>query len=249
MNRQLINKLPRHLQHCAECPAITGGICDGLDEQALSDLSAMAHHRTVAAGQVIFSEGESPACVANILSGTIKLTKALADGRQQIVGILFPPDFLGRAHGGPSTYMAEAATEVELCCYPPEDFLRLMEKHPCLERRLHDKTLDELDAAREWMVLLGRKTAREKVASFLFMLARRAWKAGCAGEDGQTLFHLSLRRADMADYLGLTIETVSRQITKLRGEGLIVAEGHGYMRVPGLAALARAAGQDEADIR
>ncbi len=249
MNLRPDQILPEQLRSCRSCPAAKGGICEGLGEEELSELSRIAHHRTIPAGRIIFSENEKPEFFANILSGTVRLTKALADGRQQIVGILFPPDFLGRAHGATNACFAEAATDVELCCYPAEAFRNLMQRFPGLEHRLYEKTLDELDAARDWMVLLGRKTAREKVASFLLVLARRARKAGCAthGDDGGVTFDLPLRRVDIADYLGLTIETVSRQITRLRSEGLITAVGSGCMHAPSLAALAAAAGQDEDD--
>ena len=242
--------LPPHLAGCADCPAAHGGgICETLGTEELNALNAMAHHKTIPAGQVIFAENEKPEWFANILSGTVKLTKSLADGRQQIVGILFAPDFLGRALGKTNACYAEAATEVELCCYPAGAFLALLERYPSIERRLHEKTLDELDGARDWMVLLGRKTAREKVASFLYMLARRARKAGCRACAGpQVVFDLPLRRADIADYLGLTIETVSRQITRLRADGLIAMEPGQAVRVPSMSALARTAGRDEPDI-
>jgi CRP/FNR family transcriptional regulator len=215
----------------------------GVEE--LQALNHIACHKIIPAGQVIFAENEEPAFFANILSGAVKLTKSLSDGRQQIVGILFSPDFLGRALGRTNACFAEAATEVELCSYPAGAFTSLMKRYPALEHRLYEKTLDELDAARDWMVLLGRKTAREKVASFLYMLARRARMAGCrqCGDDGIG-FDLPLRRVDIADYLGLTIETVSRQITRLRADGLIVTGGKPDVRAPDMAALARAAGQD-----
>ena len=81
----------------------------------------------------------------------------------------------------------------------------------------------ELDAARDWMLLLGRKTAEEKVASFLYMLARRSMLTGCVHKNtpGMSGFELPLTRADIADYLGLTIETVSRAFSKLKREGII----------------------------
>ena len=238
--------LPRALAGCRDCPAHAGGgVCEAIGVEELEALNRIAHHKTIPAGQIIFAENEEPAFFANILSGAVKLTKSLADGRQQIVGILFPPDFLGRALGGANACYAEAATDTELCCYPAGAFTALMKRYPALEHRLYEKTLDELDSARDWMVLLGRKTAREKVASFLYMLARRARLAGCPKCDGDGVaFDLPLRRADIADYLGLTIETVSRQITRLRADGLIRAGEKSAMVAPDMAALARAAGQD-----
>lgn len=160
---------------------------------------------------------------ANILNGVVKMTKTLADGRQQIVGLLFPTDFLGRAFVTEAPYRAEAATDLELCAFPHSSFEQLLHKYPQLEHRLLESTLSELDTAREWMLLLGRKTAEEKVASFLHLLTKRAdLSAPCnANQDGPLRFPLPLTRTDMADYLGLTIETVSRQITRLKKQGVI----------------------------
>ena len=115
------------------------------------------------------------------------------------------------------------------------------------QQRLFQHTLDELDAARDWMLLLGRKTAEEKVASFLYMLARRSMLGGCAhkNEAGAAAFELPLTRADMADYLGLTIETVSRQLTRLKTSHVIRLSTSRLIMVPDLRKLALAAGQDD----
>ena len=170
----------------------------------------------------------------------------MPDGRQQIVGLLFAPDFVGRAYCETNPYFAEAATAVELCCFPRDRFEALLKEFPGLEHRLFERTLNELDSAREWMVLLGRKTATEKVASFLFLLAKRAQMTGCphGPAAAYTLFELPLSRADIADYLGLTIETVSRQITKLRAQGHIDLVNTQQLSVPSINVLCNAAGLD-----
>ncbi len=215
------------------------------DEQLLR-LSEIAHRRKYAAGQMIMSDEEPVTFFANVISGTIKLTKTIADGRQQIVGLLFPPDFLGRTFSRNNPYFAEAASDVEVCTYPNEAFERLVDIYPELKHRLFERTLDELDAARDWMVLLGRKTAEEKVASFLLLLARRSVMADCSrqGSVSATQFDLSLRRADMADYLGLTIETISRQLTRLKTAGTINMVDARTIKVPDISTLAEAAGQE-----
>lgn len=135
--------------------------------------------REAVGGPTIISDEEPVDFFANIVSGAVKLTKTLPDGRQQIVGLLFAPDFLGRAYSKNNPYTAEAATDVEICAFPNAAFERLVGEYPGLQQRLFQHTLDELDAARDWMLLLGRKTAEEKVASFLFMLARRSMLTGC----------------------------------------------------------------------
>src|SRR5690606_30284030 len=104
----------------------------------------------------------------------------LEDGRQQIVGLQFASDFVGRLFGGKAVYIAEAATQVELCCYGRSQFEGLLAEFPMMKQALLQRTLDELDAAREWMVLLGRKSASERVASFILMIAERQQRAGCA---------------------------------------------------------------------
>jgi CRP/FNR family transcriptional regulator len=216
-----------------------------MDDIQIRKLSQIARHKHYAAGQMILSDQEPVAFFANVISGTVKLTKTMPDGRQQIVGLLFPPDFLGRAFSRSNPYSAEAANDVELCAFPNAAFERLTAEYPDLQHKLFERTLDDLDAAREWMLLLGRKTAEEKVASFLAMLARRSLPAGRQPAEApeKAVFELPLTRADMADYLGLTIETVSRQLTKLKTAKLIRIVNNRLIEVPGLEKLNDIAGQ------
>mgnify|MGYP002078786120 CR=1 FL=1 len=218
-----------------------------MDDVQVKKLAQIAHRKKIPAGQTIISDEEPVDFFANVISGAIKLTKTLPDGRQQIVGLLFAPDFLGRAYSKNNPYTAEAATDVEICTFPNAAFERLVSEYPGLQQRLFQHTLDELDAARDWMLLLGRKTAEEKVASFLFMLARRSMlTSGCTHKSGSgsAAFELPLTRADMADYLGLTIETVSRQLTRLKTSNVIRLSTNRLIMVPDLDRLAYAAGQD-----
>lgn len=234
------------ITRCEQCSVRNRAVCAALREDELSELNRIARRKLVHAGETILSDQEPASFLGNIVSGVVKLTKTLADGRQQIVGLQFPPDFLGRAFSAKNPYFAEAATEVELCCFQRPDFERLMSDHPDLEHRLFERTLHELDAAREWMVLLGRKTAEEKVASFLLMLANRSAMIGCADDEtpNEARFVMPLTRSDIADYLGLTIETVSRQITRLRVRGIIRPLDSRTFLVPNLELLTRAAGHD-----
>ena len=114
---------------------------------------------------------------------------------------------------------------MQLCTFEKTQFERLTKDFRDLEHRLFEHTLDELDAAQEWMLLLGRKSAEEKVASFLLMVARRMQSVGCKHSGGPTRFDLPLARAEIADFLGLTIETVSRQFTRLKVDKYISLEG------------------------
>ncbi len=151
------------------------------------------------------------------------------------------PDFLGRPFKAESEVAAEAATEVELCSFPRGALERMMAEQPGLEHRLLQQTLEELDQAREWMVTLGRKTAAERIASFLLMIARNI-DPSAGPERRGAAFDLPLSRAEIADFLGLTIETVSRQLTRLRSDGVIRIENNRHVIIDDIARLASRAG-------
>ncbi len=206
-------------------------------------LNRLSRKRSVPAGQVILGEGEARTIFANIVSGVVKLTKTLDDGRQHIIGLLFASDFLGRAFRDDNPYFAEAATDVELCVFPTAGFERLLVEHPGLEHRLFQYTLTELNSCQEWMLLLARKKAEERVASFLLMIAKRVPNLGCAHSDrpNEVRFILPLSRTEISDCLGLTIETVSRQITRLKTKGVIELMNYREIVIPDVRRLQQAA--------
>ncbi|MDW6024810.1 Crp/Fnr family transcriptional regulator [Mesorhizobium sp. BAC0120] len=227
---------------CHACEARHRGLCGALDPQQLIALSKTSSRREVPTGAELIGEAELVERYSNVLSGVVKLTKTLKDGRQQIVGLQFAPDFLGRPFKAESAMNAEAVTTVSLCSFPKATVERMMKESPELERRLLNQTLKQLDEARDWLVTLGRKTAAEKVASFLLLIARNIDPTG--GSDTRSkAFDLPLTRSDIADFLGLTIETVSRQLTKLRTQGLIRIENNRHVVIHDIARLERRAGQ------
>jgi CRP/FNR family transcriptional regulator len=205
---------------CAACEARHNGVCGALEPDQLMTLAKTSYKHTVREGSELIGDAEKIESYSNILSGVVKLTKTLGDGRQQIVGLQFAPDFLGRPFKVESAINAEAATELSLCSFPRAAIERMMKDSPHLEHRLLTQTLRELDEARDWMVTLGRKTALEKVASFLLLIARHIDPTADPKQKSVT-FDLPLTRADIADFLGLTIETVSRNLTKLRTRRII----------------------------
>jgi CRP/FNR family transcriptional regulator len=221
---------------CRSCEARHGGICGVLDADQLVTLSKTSSKHSVQAGAELVGDAETIDHYSNVLSGVVKLTKTLPDGRQQIVGLQFAPDFLGRPFRKESVINVEATTDVSLCSFPKATMDKLIRDTPDLEHRLLQQTLNELDEARDWMVTLGRKTASEKVASFLLMIARHI-DPGMDPHARSTSFDLPLTRADIADFLGLTIETVSRQLTRLRADGVIVIENNRHITVSSLPRL------------
>ncbi|UFN47070.1 Crp/Fnr family transcriptional regulator [Roseomonas sp. OT10] len=200
-------------------------LCGSLNDEELSALKALGRHRTLERGQTLIWAGEEAMVCANLLSGVLKLSAATADGREQIVGLLYPADFVGRPYAEAAEHTVTALTDAELCVFPRKPFEAALEDHVRMERLLLRRTLAALDEARARMLLLGRKTAEEKVASFLLDMAQHlggaGGRAGGAHEPGAVSFELPVTRAQIADVLGLTIETVSRQMTRLKRAGLI----------------------------
>lgn len=221
---------------CRACEARHKGICGALSPDELTYLSKHTSKYEIGREHEIVPAGEDVSTYSNILSGVVRLSKLMADGRQQIVGLQFAPDFLGRPFRRTNDYTAEAATDVRVCSFPRSVLEEIIARVPALEHRLHEQTLKELDEARDWMLTLGRKSAEEKVASFLYLIATHINPE--RGEtDEPVTFELPLKRADIADFLGLTIETVSRQITRLRKRGLIHVEHNRDVTVPDMEAL------------
>ncbi|RUW54867.1 Crp/Fnr family transcriptional regulator [Mesorhizobium sp. M1A.F.Ca.ET.072.01.1.1] len=226
---------------CQSCEARHRGLCGALEPDQLVELSKTSSRHGVSPGAELMGDAEVVERYSNVLSGVVKLTKSLSDGRQQIVGLQFAPDFLGRPFKSESAINAEAATEVSLCSFPRTVIERMMRVSPGFEHRLLKQALNELDEARDWMVALGRKTASERVASFLLMIARNIDPASDPAARSAS-FDLPLTRADIADFLGLTIETVSRQLTRLRTDDVIRIESNRHVTVDSLSRLQQRCG-------
>lgn len=230
---------------CGDCPIRHRAVCSTCEPDELAVLDQIKTYRSYASGETIAWAGDRLSTVGSVVRGVVTLSSTLPDGRRQMVGLLLPGDFLGRPGRSKVDFEVTAAAETTLCTFRREAFERLLLSNPHLERRLMEMTLDELNAAREWMLLLGRKTARERVASLFVIMARRdaALKPPAAGDGPR--FPLYITREAIANYLGLTVETVSRQITGLRRDGLIRLEESRVVHVPDLARLAAESGDDD----
>jgi CRP/FNR family transcriptional regulator, anaerobic regulatory protein len=224
---------------CRVCEARHGGICGALGADQLARLGRGIGRREVAPGTPLVPAHAAVEGYAIIRSGVVKLTKLLSDGRQQIVGLQFAPDFLGRPFSDCSAVGAEAASAVRLCTLPRSTLESMVREFPALQHRLYRQALRELDEARDWMMTLGQKSAGEKVASFLLLLSRHIDPL----TGGHSLrFDIPLTRSNIADFLGLTIETVSRHISSLRKLKVIDVERNRYITIVDLPALLDAAG-------
>lgn len=227
---------------CQDCPIRHRAVCAKCDTDELAILDTMKSYRQFQAGEQIYWRSEPLQFVASVVTGAASLSKTLEDGRTQMLGLLLPSDFMGRPGRAEIEFDVTATTDVTLCCFDRTPFERLVRDTPHIAQRLLELALDELDAAREWMLLLGRKTAREKIATFIEMLARRA---NIDNQRTDEPFALHLTRDQIANYLGLTLETVSRHFSALKKEGLIGFSDRRHLEVLDLAGLQEATGSDD----
>lgn len=231
---------------CSSCPIRNTAVCSKCAPDELDELNQIKYYQSFEPGQQILWAGDPMEFVASVVSGVAKLSQTMEDGRTQMVGLLLPADFVGRPGRDHSPFDVTAVSSVTICCFRKGPFEKLLNETPHISQRLLEMSLDELDAAREWMLLLGRKTAREKIASLLAIIARRsaATRGPVPHRDKDLVIELPLTREAMADYLGLTIETVSRQISALKRDEVIRLDGKRKVIVPDLPRLMHQTGDD-----
>ncbi|MGI4793785.1 MAG: Crp/Fnr family transcriptional regulator [Janthinobacterium lividum] len=208
---------------CAQCDVRHRSVCNAIDDPDLARLSAIAVHREYEKGQVFVEEGQPATDFYNVTGGTVKLFKMLSDGRQQITGFAGVGHFLGLAVSATYAFSAQAIAPVRVCRFSREQLRRLLVDFPALERRLLKTACNELATAQEQMLLLGRKTAQERVASFLMARSELATPCGAGAS------RIPLPRGEIADYLGLTIETVSRTLSRFKTEGRVALPSNGEL--------------------
>jgi CRP/FNR family transcriptional regulator len=237
------------MSNCDHCGVSALSFCGVLSHAARDELGQHGRIQQVRSGQTLVWEGDDAQLVANVLSGLLNLSTTTSDGREQIVGMVFPADFIGRPYGARSGHSITALVESRVCLFPRAAFDAFAAAHAELGHDLLRRTLDELDRARRWMLLLGRKSAGERVASFLLELSGRLAAAdGTAavcmrlGRGHLDQFDLPLSRQQIADMLGLTIETVSRQFSALKAAGAIALPGGRAVAITDRARLIAIAG-------
>src|SRR3954454_11990817 len=203
---------------CAGCKVRGVSICAVLDASELGSLEAIAEDARYDEKKTILLEADPADAVYNITQGTVRLYKLLPDGRRQIVGFLLPGDFMGLALSDHYAFSADAVESVMACRFARGAFSALVDEKPHLLRRLHEAATHELSLAQDHMVLLGRRTADEKVAAFLLGLRDRWRRLG----GSLVTLPLPMTRQDIADSLGLTLETVSRTISKFARSRMLI---------------------------
>ena len=220
---------------CESCPVRPITICRGLDASTLAGLRALGTMQQLRPSQSVFHEGDPARRVFMVTIGALKLYTLLADGRRQITGFMFPGDFLGVSVDEEYAFTVEALEPTELWWFSREAFDRFVDEHPQVERELYRMAAHELAEAQRQMVLLGRKAAAERLASFFLSLLQRAERYTGSPQNS---FDLPMSRTDIADYLGLTKETVSRMLAHLKGRGLIRLQSQDRIEILDRSALA-----------
>ena len=213
---------------CQGCEVRDKAVCGVLDGARLEEFRNLGWTLKLAPGQALFHEGDPATRVFTLTRGTLKLYKLLADGRRQVTGFLHPGDFLGISVDDEHAFSAEALEDSQLCWFPRARFDDFVEDQPKMERELYRMAAHELAAAQQQFVLLGRKTASERLASFLLLLADRT---SAAEGKKSAMVRLPMSRSDIADYLGLTKETVSRVISSLKRDRIIRLESLEMIRI------------------
>lgn len=219
LRHSIFPTLPEGGTHrCRRCRARSLSLCAALDSAELHDLEKLGQETRFASKKMLFSEDEYAAKVYSLTHGVARLYKLLPDGRRHIVGFALPGDFLGTTLSDRYSFSADAITPITACRFSREGFSRFVESKSNMLRRMNEFEVRELHLARNQMLLLGSRSAEQKVALFLI-----GWRDRLArlGEVPKTL-PLPMKRRDIADFLGLTVETVSRTFTRLEREKVII---------------------------
>ncbi|MBT6426477.1 MAG: helix-turn-helix domain-containing protein [Rhodospirillaceae bacterium] len=222
---------------CQNCVVRTRAFCAVLDDDALARLDQSHTIVNLDSEDGLFMEGDDATSFFTVLSGALRLSKLLPDGRRQITGFVLPGEFVGLSDGDTYVDNAEALTEASLCRFTVSDLKRIGQDNPEMDSQMLAMTNNTLTQARDHMLLLGRMKAPEKIASFLTSLLDRA----SAADQPTDPLALPMSRADIADYLGLTIETVSRTFTRLKADKIIALPEHNRVSVNNMEALVQLA--------
>ena len=206
---------------CGTCQVRHLAVCSALSPEETEEMERAAGQLQLAPNELLVRQGQARIHVYSVTSGTLRTVRLMADGRRQVTGFLLPGDFIGLSGSAVHALDIEAVTASALCRFSQQDMRQLRTRFPHIERKMLERAFGELDANREYVVALARMSPVERLADFLLRLSARHARLG---QDTPMLV-LPMGRGDIADHLGLTVETVSRSFTKLRQQQLIALHG------------------------
>jgi CRP/FNR family transcriptional regulator len=220
--RALMDGLGAGADVCVKCGSRSLGLCAPLDIAALDDMASESERQTLDVREAVFHQGDPARYVYTLTEGMARLTRVLPDGRQSVIGFRFAGDILGFTPAKEHAFGAEMLTRGTICRLDRRRLEQMFRRYPVLERRFLDLCMKELAASQDHILALGRFSAEERVAAFLVSLAEAQECRNHAGP----VFDLPATRADIGEFLGLTLETVSRAISAFRKRGWIRLHGH-----------------------
>jgi CRP/FNR family transcriptional regulator len=231
---------------CQACRVGKSSLCSKVADERLERLRGMSRSTLFAKDSILATQDSELEKVFIIVDGIIKLYQILPDGRRQIIGFLGPGDLLGSIKRNASVHStAEAVTDVVACTFERGAFLEFLHESPDLMFELLINATDEIESQHDHVILLGCKRPHERLAAFLLLMQQRWPVARGNGESA----HIPMARADIADYLGLTVETVSRTFTRFKKLGFIALPRTNLVQFRDLAALYNVAGLTELPAR
>lgn len=207
---------------CATCPVRDTAACAVLNEEERDALAAAGSTRTLKRGEMLFAAGDDEAACATLVSGALKVTAFGADGNEQILSLVHPSGFIGELFSPFAHHDVVALTESKLCTFARKDVERAIDDYPALARALLRRSQEDLLATRNLLELTAHASAEARLAALLHDFASAASDSSCHIADH---FELPLTRGEIANMLGLTIETVSRKLGELEEMGAIVRKG------------------------
>jgi len=202
---------------CSVCKIRPYSFCRCLPDEKLKVFSSISKEKEFINKETIFLQQENATNLYNITKGNVKIYRLLSDGRIQIIGFLYPGDFFGSYKQERYNYSAESIGEVRACVFNQEYLDDYLEKNMQLALELLHMTSHELTLAQDRMGVLGKMNANERVARFILNISDQRARIGWQNNP----VSLPMTRQDIADYLGLTLETVSREITRFKTANLI----------------------------
>ena len=213
---------------CATCPVRDRAACSALKHDEREELARLGSHRTLRRGETLFASGDEGFACATLITGALKISSFSEDGTERILSLVHPAGFVGEMFAPVERHDVVALTDSKLCVFARGDYERAVERFPALGRALLRRTAQDLFESRAAIDLMSRRNAQEKVAGFVLSIARAASDSPC---HAAARFELPLSREEIAGVLGLTIETVSRQLTRLEREKVLAREGRRGIRI------------------
>lgn len=204
---------------CDICEVRERSVCADLEPREFAQVEKTMARRHVVRGKPVMAEGEPNDSLFIVVNGSFRLSKMLEDGRRQVTGFLFPGDFAGVRPTQSNAYSAEALEDSVVCCFPHRFLDDAATQSPGVKDRLIARGQTEYHKAQDHIVLLGKKTAEERVLSFITLVDKAI---GREEGSGKHRVPLPMPRQDIADYLGLRLETLSRTLTSLKRDGRLL---------------------------